>query len=364
MQVLQVTPRYLPNLGGVETFVARLSELLVEKGCPVTVYSLDLDMRVAKEQSVNGVHVRRFKPLVGDPLYLPPPSFIKAIKRDRADIIHIHNAHTLLPTFVALSKKRQKLILQPHYHKFGQTRIRNFLLSLYKHSLNDLVFTRTDFVIANSPYEEKIIHEDFPNCRNVILLREALSLTELQSMKWTPKQPTRILYVGTLRKYKNVGKLLEAFAYLVKTRRKLLKLVIVGDGPERKQLESRAAKIGIQDYVDWKRNLSRQKLLKEYSEAGVFVSLSNLESFSRVIHEAILIGIPTVVRNSGATANIVEKRLAEGVDSLNPRAIAGAILRATKRSPPQVGKNQSISLSWEEYSDKILEIYRKIINKH
>jgi len=363
MRILQVTPRYFPNLGGVEIVVKRISESLVGRGLPVTVYSMDLNSEIMKEQNINGVLVKRFKPIVGDPLYFPPPSFIKAMRREEADIVHVHNTHTLIPTFVALLKKRrQKLLLQPHYHKFGQTYIRNLLFWLYKKSLDKLVFPRAEFVIANSPYERRIIHEDFPSCKDVCLIPEGISLVELKSVKWSPEKPTRVLSVGpSLRRYKNVEKLLEAFAYLVKTREETFKLVIVGDGPEREHLINLSREIGIEDHVEWKRNLSRQQLLVEYARAGVFVSLSKLESFSRVIHEAILVGVPTVVRNFGATENMVKEGLAEGVNSLNPSTIADTIFKATKKPPLKGDQIPKSFLSWEEYLDKVMEIYQKAL---
>lgn len=362
MRILQITPRYFPNLGGVEVVVKKISELLFERGLYVIVYSMDLNRKTMKEQNINGVLVKRFKPLIGDPFYLPPPSFIKEIMREEVDMVHVHNAHTLIPTFVALLKRRrQKLLLQPHYHKFGQTLIRNLLLGLYKYLLDKLVFPRVEFVMANSPYERRIIREDFPNCKDVVLIQEGVSLVELKSVKWSPEKLTRVLFVGALRKYKNVERLLEAFAYLVKTREKPFKLVIVGDGPEREHLINLARKMGIESHVEWKRNLSRQQLLTEYARAGVFVSLSQLESFSRVVHEAVLIGVPTVVRNFGATADMVKEGLVEGVNSLNPRDIANAILKVARKTPLKVGEIQKTFLSWEGYLDKVLEVYRKTL---
>ncbi|MCK4633483.1 glycosyltransferase family 4 protein [Candidatus Bathyarchaeota archaeon] len=362
MRILQVTPRYFPNFGGVEIVVKRISEMLVERGLSVTVYSIDLSSKTEEKQDVNGVLVRRFKPLRGDPLYLPPPSFIRALKREEADIVHVHNAHTLLPTLVVLLKRRrQRMLLQPHYHKFGQTRIRNLLLGLYKYPLDKLVFPRAEFVIANSPYEMRIIREDFPKCENVVLIREGISLMELKSVKWSPEKPIRVLYVGALRRYKNVGKLLEGFAYLVKEKEETFKLVIVGDGSEHERLVSLARKIGIEGYIEWKCKLSRKQLLAEYARAGVFVSLSQLESFSRVIHDAILIGVPTVVQNSGATADMVREGLVEGVDSLSPSAVADGIIKAVRKTPSKVSETQRAFLSWEEYLDKVLEIYKRTL---
>ena len=251
MRVLQVSPRYFPNHGGVEVVVKHISELLTERGLTVTVYSLDLSHKTVKQQKINGVLVKRFKPIVGDPLYLPPPSFIKEIAEEDFDLVHIHNAHTLIPAFVALSKKRErKILLQSHYHKFGQTRIRNSLLNLYKHLLDKLVFPRVEFVLANSPYEKKTLREDFPHNNNIVLIREGMPVAELGSIKWMPEKPARILCVGSLIKYKNIESLLKAFAYLIKTNEEPFKLVIIGDGPEREHLMNLARRLEIEDYTE------------------------------------------------------------------------------------------------------------------
>jgi len=363
MRVLQVTPRYFPNLGGVEVVVKQLSELLVEKGIDVAVYSIDLSSRTAKEEDVNGVLVKRFKPFFGDPLYLPQVNFVKAVRNKEADIIHVHNAHTLLPILVALAKRdRQKLLLQPHYHKFGQTLIRDLLLNVYKNSLDKLVFPRTKSVIVNSSYEESIIKEDFPHCNNIVLIPEGISLTELKAVKWLPEKQIRILSVGALRRYKNIDRLLEAFTYLVKEREgEQFKLVIVGDGPERERLISLTRRIGVEGFVEWKRNLSRQELLAEYARARVFVSLSKLESFSRVMYDAVLIGVPTVVPIFGATEDLVEKGLVERVESLDPKVIANTILRAAEKPPLKTGEIPETFLTWEEYTERILELYQKVL---
>jgi glycosyltransferase involved in cell wall biosynthesis len=347
----------------VEIVVKEISESLLRRGLHVSVYSLDLSKNMMSAQKIDGVMVKRFKPLVGDPLYLPPPNFVKAIRGADADIIHVHSAHTLLPVFVALSKRRdQNLLLQPHYHRYGQTRIRDLLFDSYKYSLDLLVFPRTKAVIVNSPYEKRIVHEDFPPCKHVVLIRESISTEELKSIKWKPEKPARILCVGTLRKYKNVRSLLGACAHLVKIRRESVRLVIIGDGPEREHLTRFARKIGIEEYIEWKRNLPRQQLLEEYAKASVFVSLSPLESFSRVVHEAISIGVPTLVLDFGATGEMVRKGLVEGVSSLSPDVIAEGILKTSKRPSLNAGQIEDTYPSWDEYADVLLRTYQNALH--
>jgi glycosyltransferase involved in cell wall biosynthesis len=362
MQILQVTPRYFPNIGGVEIVVQKISEILSRRGISVTVYSTDLNPGMLRQQRINGVLVKRFKPLASDPFYIPDPSFLKSIRREKADVVHVHNIHTLLPCLTALSiHKNQGLLLQPHYHRFGQTPIRHILFNFYKWILRTFVFSYIDYIIVNSHYEKKIFLEDFGKCRKIFLIPEGIDVDELKLIKWKPEAPARILYVGGLRRYKNVDKLLEAFKRLSTNEKKKFKLIIVGKGPEHKRLINLARKLGIMNFIEWKYDLSRKQLLLEYSKASVFVLLSPLESFSRVVYEALMIGVPTVVLNFGATANFVREGLAIGVNSLNPREIAQGILEATKKAPMKIEKYSELFLNWEEYVTKLLRAYNQML---
>lgn len=358
MHILQMAPRYFPNMGGVEVVMQKISEFLVTKGVLVTVYSVDLNNELLSQQKVNGVLVKRFKPLIGDPLFLPELKFLMALKKENADIIHVHNIHTLLPFFAALfKKKKQKLLLQPHYHRFGQTSLRHFLFKLYKYVLNTMVFPRADIVIANSTYERKILFEDFSKCRNLVLIPEGIDVDELKVVKRSLEEPKRILYVGTLKRYKNVDKILKSFAKLVKMGNEKFKLVIVGDGPEYANLLNLARRLGVDDLVEWKHGLTRQQLLCEYAKASVFILLSLLESFSRVVYEALLIGVPTIVLNFGATEQLVKAGLAEGVNSFNPEEIADVLLKAMRKTYPKISEGPNTFLNWKEYSNKIINVY-------
>lgn len=361
MRILQVTPRYFPNIGGVEVVVQKIGEMLSIRGASVTVYSVDFNHKLPKQQKINGVLIKRFKSLIGAPLYFPELNFIKHIRKESADVVHVHNVHTLLPLLMALLKHgNQKLLLQPHYHRFGQTPARHLFFNNYKRLFRVLISPHVDCVIVNSFYEKKIFCEDFPECKNVILIPEGVAVDELKCVKRNPEKPARILYIGALRRYKNVDKLLKAFTKLVITRKGKFKLVIVGSGPEYMRLVDLAKKLGVAHLIEWKHGLSRHQLLSEYAKASVFVLLSSLESFSRVVYEALLIGIPAVVLNFAVTANLVKTGLAIGVNSVNPDEIADGILKAMGAIKPRIRKNPEIFLSWEEYIDKILRIYRDV----
>ena len=255
-------------------------------------------------------------------------------------------------------------MLHPHYHRFGQSSLRYSLLRLYRYGLGNVVSSRIDAIVANSAYENQILCEDFPKFRKVFMIPEGMDVDEVERVKRNPVEPKRILYVGALRRYKNVDKILEGFAHLIKNRNTQYRLVIVGGGAECAEyasLVNLAHKLGISSFVEWKHALSRQQLLCEYAKASVFILLSPLESFSRVVYEALLIGVPVVVLNFGALSNVVEAGLAEGVNSFNPSEIADAITNATRKTYAKVSSSINTFLDWKKYSNRIMNVYNKLL---
>jgi glycosyltransferase involved in cell wall biosynthesis len=361
MRIIQVTPRYYPTLGGVEAVVQKISEMLVERGNEVVVYSVDKRRNLASTENVNGVIVKRFVALYGDPLYLPETRFSSSLRKENADIIHVHNIHTFPPLIAALRKTyRQKLVLQPHYHRYGQTPLRHSLFRLYQKASYGMLFSKTSLTIANSTYEERILREDFPSIRNMVLVPEGLDTSEAEKVVHTPVLPKRVLFVGALKRYKNVHKLLEGFAYLRQTCNVDYRLIIVGNGPEREKLVSLADSLGIAGFVEWKHGLSRAELLDEYAKASVFVMLSPLESFSRVVYDALVIGLSVVVLNFGALSRLVDEGLAEGVNSLTKDSVSRALLKASESTYQKLSLASDSFLDWYSYVDRLAGLYSKL----
>ncbi len=362
MHVIQVTPRYVPNIGGVETVVQKISENLVSDNAKVTVYSVDLTEDLLSLEKIRGVLVKRFTPIVGDPLYLPEPRFMTSLRREKADVIHVHNIHILTPLLVTLFKqKRQKLVLQPHYHRFGQSPFRHSLLKAYKRIVNDLVLPYTDIVIANSDYERKILEEDFSRCKNVVLIPEGVDVAEAKRVKHESTKLRRILYVGSLTGYKNVDKIIEGFALLTKKTDQDFKLVIVGKGPQLSSLVNIAKRLGVASQVEWMHDLTRDQLLSEYAKASVFILLSHLESFSRSVYDALLTKVPVVALNFGAMEHLVRAGFVEGVNTLNPKDIADAMSKAGMRHVQDASAIPDAFLDWQDYFGKIVTIYDRLV---
>lgn len=106
---------------------------------------------------------------------------------------------------------------------------------------------------------------------------------------------TVMLYVGRLSPEKEIDVLLDAYAAIKKQHRCVdqhqnIQLVIVGDGPSRKDLQQLPNASG----VIFTGSLSGSKLAEAYASADVFVFASQVETFGNVVLEAMASGLPVV----------------------------------------------------------------------
>jgi glycosyltransferase involved in cell wall biosynthesis len=98
-----------------------------------------------------------------------------------------------------------------------------------------------------------------------------------------------LLYVGRLPPEKNVGRLLKE---VQKLRKDNVKLLIVGDGSERRRLEKVCGTLGLEKKVIFLG--IREDVERFYSIADIFISPSKYEPFGQVILEAMASGLPSV----------------------------------------------------------------------
>ena len=104
-------------------------------------------------------------------------------------------------------------------------------------------------------------------------------------------------------------------------------LDVVGEGPERAELERIAAQAGDGVQVRFLGALPNRELDAYYASASLFVMPSYREGFPRVILEAMARGLPIVATNAGGTRDLVgplQDRYV--IDRDNPEALAAAVV--------------------------------------
>ena len=144
-----------------------------------------------------------------------------------------------------------------------------------------------------------------------------------------------VITIGIVKKLEfiyGVDLLIKAFAIALnqlsdKDNCKFLKLVIVGEGSLKGELEALSHELGISDYVDFVGAVSNDIVPQYINKIDVFVVPSRIESFGVAVIEALGCERPCIVSNTGGLPEVVE-HLKTGlvVDCESESAIAEAIL--------------------------------------
>lgn len=139
-----------------------------------------------------------------------------------------------------------------------------------------------------------------------------------------PAEATLVGAVGRLVPIKNIPLLLEA-AVIVRRRHPAVRVVLVGDGELRADLEARAAALGLADavtFAGWRRDLP-----SVYADLDAVVISSDNEGTPASLIEAMATGCPVVATRVGGVPDLVaDGETGRLVPPADPDALAGALL--------------------------------------
>ena len=181
------------------------------------------------------------------------------------------------------------------------------------------------------------------------------------------------IVVGTIKlietKY-GINYLIEAFSMVAKKHPELpLKLLIVGDGSERKNLETLTEKLEIKEKVYFAGMADYSKVPSFHKIIDIYAALSILdsESFGVAIVEAEGCGKPVVVSNvgglpevveDGKTGFVVEKKNAGAAAEKLEKLVLDSGLRGIMG---KAGRERVLKLyDWNENVAQMMKIYNKI----
>lgn len=350
MKILQVTPRYPPQSGGVETHVKEISERLVDRGHDVTVVTADAGGDGQRRECRNGVDVRRYRSVAPANAVHFCPQITTAVRTADVDIVHAHNYHSFPLFFAALGVGDRRFIVTTHYHGGSASPTRDWLLSLYQ-PLGRWAVQQADEVIAVSEWEKEQLSSDFKVDATVV--PNGVDITRFSDSAAAERDQRYILTVGRLEKYKGVQHVIRAMTGLPE-----YTLLVAGSGPYREELERIAREEGVENRVEFVGYVDDDTLSELYLGATVYVTMSEFESYGMTVAEALAAGTPCVVRETGGLKNWVTNSGVIGVKEVSTDSVCRAIDAA-------IGSQvESDSLYvWDDTCEEIAAVYERTVHR-
>jgi glycosyltransferase involved in cell wall biosynthesis len=179
-----------------------------------------------------------------------------------------------------------------------------------------------------------------------------------------------LLFIGRLIWRKGIQFIIDAMPEILKAYPDT-KLVILGNGEQKKSLQERVKKKNLENSVEFLERVSEEKLIQVYQEANVYLQPSLYEPLGMAIFEALLMGKIVIATNVGGTPElIVHNENGILIKPASSAEIAKAVIKVF--SNPQLQEkirrnakeNAKVkvenSMDWKSISKRSIELYEKL----
>jgi glycosyltransferase involved in cell wall biosynthesis len=290
MKVLHVGKYYPPYMGGIETHLQALSRELT-KAVDLRVIVSNDRAQTAREvlDGVNLLRVSTPLKLFSTPLC---PAMVSAIRNSAADLIHIHLPNPTAVMAYLASGHRGKAIFTYHSDTVKQK-----VLGTLFQPLLDAALRRSSAVIATSPNylaTSPVLATVRDRCH---VIPYGIDLSQFSQCD--PAVVSQIRQQYGERLVISVGRLVyyKGFEYLIRAMARVNgKLLIVGDGPLRGDLQKLASELGIAEKIVFLGEIQNERVIPYYHAAQIFAlaSVARSEAFGIVQIEAMASGLPVI----------------------------------------------------------------------
>ncbi|MEM6954383.1 MAG: N-acetyl-alpha-D-glucosaminyl L-malate synthase BshA [Myxococcota bacterium] len=286
-----------PSFGGSAVVASELGEALLAEGARVELVSAQRPPRL---RAVTHRTVRA----PDYPVFGTVPSTVAlagaiadAVDAVQANVVHAHYA---LPNAIAallgaqMARVRPRVVVTLH----GTDVIGVGAEPDYKRAVRDSL-SRADAVTAVSESLKGRALDAFDLPADAIAV--VPNFTAVRSAA-SPANSKALLHISNCREVKRSASALEAFARL--RERADATLLFVGDGPQRKAIEARAAELGVAESTEFIGELAEPG--EVIQRARALIVTSRYESFSMAALEAMGHGVPVVATGVGGLPEVVK----------------------------------------------------------
>jgi len=362
MRIVIIVNLFPPKwIGGTEIASYCIAEHLAKRKHDVHIItSLDHDL-VKNRSYEKGFHIHRISviPIRTIGLIFFWVDIFRMIKKIDPDIVHAQSLIFAIPALIS------KKLLKIPYIVWGQGSD-VYLQDCFMKLVSNTIIKNADSAIALTKNMKELMQAIYN--RDIVIIPNGIDLGDYRDEPDEPPRETlgkRILFVGRFNPVKGIQYLVRAMKIVCEVLPDA-KLILVGDGEERENLEHLTNSLGIRDRVDFVGMIPHEKIPDYLCQADIFVLPSLSEGFPLVILEAMACGLPIVATRVGGVPDIIEDGV-NGylVESGDFQKMANKIIFILENQPLKllISKNNRIKVQmygWENVINQLEHIYFEI----
>ena len=380
---------YTPYISGLVTSEVMLKNALEKQGHEVYVVTANLESfkyeynekeRVLKIPGLpTGIYDSRLTSIY-------PVRAVNKIKSWNLDVIHSQTEFAI-GTFARLFAKQYNIPLVHTYHTLYEDYVHYITKGYFDKSSKKIVeylskfyceTTATELIVpTNKIY--KLFREKYKFEKNIHIIptgieverfyKENIDSKEVDNLRKAlniNKKDFVILFVGRLAEEKNVEFLINSQKELIK-KYKNIKLIIVGDGPDKEKYEQLSESLGLEGNIIFTGKAAWGDMPYYYHVADVFATASKTETQGLTIIEAMASNVVPVCMKDEAFQSMVTEDLNglffETEEEYQKQIIFLYENRNELQKIDKQARIQAEHYSSKNYADRVIEVYNRAIKE-
>lgn len=381
MRVGMFVNYYVPSKGGIETSVTNLANGLRAAGHEVFIFCPQYPDYAEKEENI--FRYKSFAFTYDDYQYVIPVPFgskmEETVRSLKLDIIHSHQPYSLGWEASKFARRLDIPIVVTYHIDYVSYYHYVFLIpkrisqKIISRVVNDYC-RKCDAVIAPSSAIKNMLFGAgikksvcvIPSGINIDqFAQETGRRNEIRNKYGVKDNEVLLITASRLVEEKNIGFLVRSFALIHKANVKA-RLMIVGDGAVREELEVLVKELDLEDSVIFAGLLDKEGMIAHYQASDIFVFASLTETQGLVAVEAMAAGLPVVAIKANGIEDMV-KSGSDGILTDNKeenfaenalKLIEDEELRKNMSESARVNANE---FSIEPWIGKVAKLYKDLI---
>ena len=384
MRIGIFTDTYPPYINGVSTSIQMLERALRKKGHQVFIVTVNPENMTYKyEKNIiripgipTGIYDYR---LTG----IYPVRAIKTIKKWNLDVIHSHTEFGI-GTFARIIAKQLNIPLVHTYHTMYEDYVHYITKGYFNDTSKKIVEYLTKFYcdktanafIVPTIKTYHLFRNEYDYDKDIYIVPTGIDCTRVYEENLDKdklldvkkklnykKNDFVVIFVGRMAEEKNIEFLLRSMLHV---KNKNIKLLLVGDGPDKEKYEQLAQDLNVEKSVKFTGVVPWDEMPYYYHNANVAVTASKTETQGLTVIEAMASNLPAVCIEDEAFHTMV-------VDGMNGKFFeteeeCAKLLDKLKEDKKQLNnlsnKSKMVAkkFSLEEFATSVLDVYNAAID--